>query len=212
MPRTTTIVFDTSGGSPVFHVTFPISTLPALAGMSGNETEDVKLVFHNRGGRPIFHIGGAEIGVTPADAWDSATEANAAMHGRGGSAEEGGVDGTPPVRVSVEEDTPRIPANQKGKGKEVQEDMARESSNWSSNVQKEISSFPSRDASPTAQLLVPQQYSYEEQEALIRGFLTLDCFEDVYQQGREEFAFALDPSQPIARPLLAEEEAEWGLL
>ncbi|KAF8168832.1 hypothetical protein K438DRAFT_1983687 [Mycena galopus ATCC 62051] len=127
MPRTTTIIFKTLGGSPVFHVPFPISTLPALAGVPGDDNEDVKLVFRNRRGRPTFHVGGAEIGVSPADAWDSAT----VIHGRKAKAEQGGAEGTPQVRVKVEEGTPRTPAKRNGKGKERQERVVEQGSSKS---------------------------------------------------------------------------------
>jgi hypothetical protein len=125
MARTTTFIVETTGGSPVFHIPFPISSLGALAGIQGDgqENENVKFVFRNRGGTPTFHVGGAEVGVSPADAWDYATVVKAVMRerrlkveGQSERAAEG--VGMPQVRVKVEEDTPRMPAKTKRKGQE----------------------------------------------------------------------------------------------
>ncbi|KAF8173140.1 hypothetical protein K438DRAFT_1940227 [Mycena galopus ATCC 62051] len=82
---------------------------------------------------------------------DLATVVNAVIHWRKAKAEQGGVEGwvegTPRVRVKVEEGTPRIPARK----------------NWKEGKERR------------------EQYSREERDAPVRGSLTLDCFEEVYQ-------------------------------
>lgn len=119
MVRTTTFIIETTGGAPIFHIPFPISSLGALAG-TGHESENVKFVFRNVGGTPTFHVGGAEVGVPP-DAWDYAKVVKAVMGERRVKAERelavGGVE-TPHVRVKVEDETPRMPATVKGKEQE----------------------------------------------------------------------------------------------
>ncbi|KAF8168851.1 hypothetical protein K438DRAFT_1983702 [Mycena galopus ATCC 62051] len=108
---------------------------------------------------------------------------------------------TPQVQVKIE--VGLVTRNEKGK--EWQGRVVEQGSSKSAATQ--IPSIPPREASP-----VPRQHPLEERDALVRWSLTLDCFEEVYQVGREDFAFALDPSLPVARPLNVEEEAEWRRL
>ncbi|KAJ6575785.1 hypothetical protein DFH09DRAFT_1151069, partial [Mycena vulgaris] len=125
---TTKFIIETTGGAPVFHIPFPISALGALAGVdprggsgsvsatgkgshreSGdrgqrempNVDEDVQFIFRNKGGTPTFHVGGADIGVCAADAWDLTRVVRAVMRGR--AAAEGD------VTVKVEEGTAGVP-------------------------------------------------------------------------------------------------------
>ncbi|KAJ6453353.1 hypothetical protein C8R45DRAFT_633768 [Mycena sanguinolenta] len=138
MARTTTLIIETLGGAPIFHIPFPISSLPLLAGMSSGasqenglgqgengiqnntnaaECEHVDLIFRNHGGTPTFHVGGADVGVGPSDAWDYTSVVNAVMAGR--AARVAGANNTD-LRVKVEEESPRIP--RQAKGKERQQD------------------------------------------------------------------------------------------
>jgi hypothetical protein len=124
MARTISFIIETLDGAPVFHIPFPISYSGALAGV-GNENENVKFVFRNRGGTPTFHVGGAEVGVSSADAWDYATVVNAVMRERRVKSEKdravgSGVAGSSQVRVKVEEETLRIPGKGQDKGKQRQ--------------------------------------------------------------------------------------------
>ncbi|KAJ7279175.1 hypothetical protein C8J57DRAFT_1713060 [Mycena rebaudengoi] len=61
----TTIVIETIGGAPVFHIPVPLNIV-SRAPPGGA----VKFVFRNIGGTPTFHVGGAEVGVGDEDAWD----------------------------------------------------------------------------------------------------------------------------------------------
>ncbi|KAF7344050.1 Aldo-ket-red domain-containing protein [Mycena venus] len=175
----------------------PISTLGALTDGHDDANEKVKFVFRNTGGTPTFHVGGAEVGVAPGDAWDYATVVKAVMRERRLKA---GGEETPQVRVKVEEETPRMLMKEKGKGAERQRECNEQGSSKSA---MDVTSTP-----------VPpsRQFSREELDALRRGSLTLDCFDEVYEQGRQDFAFALDPSQPLTRALTEEEETEWHAL
>jgi hypothetical protein len=40
----------------------------------------------------------------------------------------------------------------------------------------------------------------------------VETLEEVYETSRQQFAFAIDPSQPVTRPLTAEEGAGWHRL
>ncbi|KAF8168854.1 hypothetical protein K438DRAFT_1983705 [Mycena galopus ATCC 62051] len=183
MPRIRTIIFQALG-----HVPFPLDPPRTRWRPRRRQrlNEHVKLVFRNRGGRPTFQVRGAEIGVSSADAWGLETVVNAVIHGRNTRAQQGGLQGTPRVRVKVEEGTPRIPAKRNGKGKERQERVTDGDANTQYYAMRSVSG-----------------------DALVRGSLTWDCFEEVYQVEHEDFAFALDPSLPVARPLT---EAEWRRL
>ncbi|KAJ7257552.1 hypothetical protein B0H12DRAFT_1111164 [Mycena haematopus] len=207
MPRTTTLIIETLGGAPVFHIPFPISTLPFLAGVSreekgleqppndNNDTtepEHVNLIFRNRGGTPTFHVGGAEVGVGPADAWDYTRVIKAVMAGRAARvAGENGLD----VRVKVEEETPRVPSKGKGKEKERQREG-----------QEAMAEQDGRQGTSLHPL------SAEERYALSRGSLHLRTLQQIRAQGQEEFALALDPALPTTRALSPEEEKGWWAL
>ncbi|KAJ7924698.1 hypothetical protein B0H13DRAFT_1977400 [Mycena leptocephala] len=52
-------------------------------------------------------------------------------------------------------------------------------------------------------------YSREEQHALRTGTVTVESLEEVYENGRRDFALQCAPSQPADRSLTAEEDAEY---
>ncbi|KAJ7087085.1 hypothetical protein C8R44DRAFT_991376 [Mycena epipterygia] len=139
MARTTTFVIETTAGAPVFHIPFPISTLAEFAGASSTGDsegpEHVEFIFRNSGGTPTFHVGGAEVGVSSADAWDYATVVRRVMRARearvkaeaGGNAVAGSSTGDGvqvEVRIKEEHETPRILQKGKRKTREVQETSA----------------------------------------------------------------------------------------
>ncbi|KAJ7873477.1 hypothetical protein B0H14DRAFT_2719672 [Mycena olivaceomarginata] len=217
MARTISFIIETLDGAPVFHIPFPISYSGALAGV-GNENENVKFVFRNRGGTPTFHVGGAEVGVSSADAWDYATVVNAVMRERRVKSEKdravgSGVAGSPQVRVKVEEETPKIPGKGQDKGKQRQREGGSSAATGVQNTDRVIDiSTPRRPPVPGSQPAVLRQYSREERDAFRRHSLTVETLEEVYETSRQQFAFAIDPSQPVTRPLTAEEGAEWHRL
>jgi hypothetical protein len=65
---------------------------------------------------------------------------------------------------------------------------------------------------PPSQQISRGQFSREEVHALLRGSLSLESFDEIYKEGQQDFAFALDPSQPFTRPLTEEEDVEWRAL
>ncbi|KAJ6521883.1 hypothetical protein B0H19DRAFT_684454 [Mycena capillaripes] len=214
MPRTTTFVFDTTGGAPVFHIPIPISSLAALTGDdSDGEPQHVKFVFRNSGGNPTFHVGGAEVGIGPGEVLDYATVARAVMCKRHVEAEAEkhallGVGEGVQVQVEIEEETPRVP--RAGKGKEREREAEK--------IQGADLAYQIIDVStprpPPAFRSIPSRrnYSREEQEALQRGPLTIATLSGAYEEGRREFALQCTPELPDTRMLSAEEDAEWRAL
>ncbi|KAK6988571.1 hypothetical protein R3P38DRAFT_2660404 [Favolaschia claudopus] len=211
MTRTTTFIIETTGGSPTFHIPFPISSLAALASSSSSnnknnnnnphENENVKFLFRNSGGRPTFHVGGAEVGVSSAEAWDYATVVEAVMGQRRKRLPLG--LGTPNVRVKVEEETPGVAmvGSGKGKGKEKEKERPIE------NVDEDPSTSRSRLPSPAA--AQRRQFTREELHALARGSLAIDSIDRIENDGRQDFLYTIDPTLPPDRPLAADEQAEW---
>ncbi|KAF7373963.1 hypothetical protein MSAN_00608800 [Mycena sanguinolenta] len=213
MARITTLIIETLGGAPVFHIPFPISTLPLLAGVSsglsqgngleqgenrtphnksGTELEHVNLVFRNHGGTPTFHVGGADVGVGPSDAWDYTRVINAVMKGRAARvAGDNGVD----LRVKVEEESPRIPSRAKGKERQRDGDGAEHAG-------------PRRQTSESRR----RPLSTEERLALVRGSIALSALPAMRAEGMAEFAVLVDPTRPVGEPLSPEEDEEWWTL
>ncbi|KAJ7038991.1 hypothetical protein C8F04DRAFT_332784 [Mycena alexandri] len=209
MARTTSVIIETTGGSPVFHIPFPLSAMVHI----GDNANDVQLIFRNSGGNPTFHVGGADVGVAAGDAWDYGTVVRAVMSERrrvaaGGVAED--------VRVKVEEVTPRMSVKAKGKGKEreiaevtdeqgteariLPDDLSSQQDSPShpmSSISNPLSSFPNRPL------------TREERSALARGSLSRQNFAGIYEDGRQDFAFTINPSLPVNRDLTAPEEIEW---
>lgn len=120
----TTIIIETTGGAPVFHIPVPLNIV-SRAPPGGA----VKFVFRNIGGTPTFHVGGAEVGVGDEDAWDLGRVVRAVGERRVKIEEEeqrlwidsgNGGTGSGDVRVWVkeEEEEVRIPGRDKGKGRE----------------------------------------------------------------------------------------------
>ncbi|KAJ7618115.1 hypothetical protein DFH06DRAFT_1237085 [Mycena polygramma] len=210
MPRSTTFIIETTGGAPVFHIPVPISLL--------GEHENVKFVFRNFGGTPTFHVGGADVGVGPGEAYDYATTTVAVMRERrikleregqelvmledGVAASGPSSEGTPQVRMKLEEETPRVPKRSKGKEKAREHDAEGDAGQGGST-----SAFTGASNTTDA---VPS--SPEEVLALQRGSLHVDNFAEVYEQGRQDFALRCAPSQPSDRALTSDEEKEWRLL
>ncbi|KAJ7635839.1 hypothetical protein DFH06DRAFT_1220564 [Mycena polygramma] len=210
MPRSTTFIIETTGGAPVFHIPVPISLL--------GEHENVKFVFRNFGGTPTFHVGGAEVGVGPGDAYDYPATIKAVIRARRIKREreeqelvmlEDGVvaagpssQGTPQVRMKLEEETPRVPKRSKGKEK-AREDDAEGDAGQGGSTSAVSGASNTTDAVPS---------SPEEVLALQRGSLHVGNFAEVYEQGRQDFALRCAPSQPSDRALTSEEEKEWRLL
>ncbi|KAK7042101.1 Aldo-ket-red domain-containing protein [Favolaschia claudopus] len=202
MTRTTTFIIETTGGSPTFHIPFPISSLAALASSSTNNPhENVKFLFRNSGGRPTFHVGGAEVGVSSAEAWDYATVVEAVMGQRRKRLPLG--LGTPNVRVKVEEETPGVAMVGSGKGK----GKRKEKETPIDPADEDPSTLRSRLSSPAA--AQRRQFTREELHALARGSLAIDSIDGIENDGRQDFLYTIDPSLPPDRPMAADEQAEW---
>ncbi|KAJ7445998.1 hypothetical protein B0H11DRAFT_394981 [Mycena galericulata] len=221
MARRTRVVIETTGGSPIFHIPFPLSSLAALAEVnphgSDTQSENVELIFRNIGGKPTFHVGGAEVGVAPQEAWDYATVVKAVMQARSNADTGRTEDGQ--VRVKVEEESPRIPHHAKGKGKERKgrtesrrrvNEQAQASQSQTTNAQSQI---PDHNIDVPTTMPPPSQRSIsaEEHAALRRG-LPLHILDEVYAQGRRDFAAQCAPLQSPDRPLTRDEAAEWHAL
>ncbi|KAJ6620478.1 hypothetical protein B0H10DRAFT_2021740 [Mycena sp. CBHHK59/15] len=187
----TTFVIETTGGSPVFHIPVPLSLLTAAPG-------SVKYVFRNRGGNPTFHVGGAEVGVSAADAWDYGTVVRGVREARimklegTAAAQKKNVD----VRaIKTEEGTPRISRKDKGKEQDIGYERR-----------------PAEADCPPEPTDPPVPRNYEEVSAILRGSLTPQTLRDVYERGKREFALQCAPTLPPDRTLNAAEEAEYAPL
>ncbi|KAJ7730152.1 hypothetical protein B0H16DRAFT_1585571 [Mycena metata] len=214
MARTTSVIIETTGGSPVFHIPFPLSAMVHV----GDNANEVQLIFRNSGGNPTFHVGGADMGVAAGDAWDYGTVVKAVMSERRRVA-AGGVAGD--VRVKVEDVTPRIQGKAKGKRKErrieagtqVEHERETEASIAPDNLRfQPDGDSPSHPMSSISNLLpsLPDRpLTREERSALDRGSLSHETFASIYEDGRQDFAFTIDPSLPVNRDLTASEEIEW---
>ncbi|KAJ6485408.1 hypothetical protein C8R47DRAFT_1130092 [Mycena vitilis] len=208
MPRTTTFIIETTGGAPVFHIPVPISLL--------DEHENVRFVFRNFGGTPTFHVGGADVGVAPGEAYDYITTTVAVMRERRIKLEKEGQDmlqdgmgaagsssqGTPQVRIKLEEQTPRVPKRSKGKEKAREDDAEGDSD--------QAGSKSAVGGAPNATDAVPS--SPEELLLIERGSVELENFAEVYEHARQDFALRCAPSEPPDRTLTSVEEKEWRLL
>ncbi|KAJ7089036.1 hypothetical protein C8R43DRAFT_1050661 [Mycena crocata] len=243
MAHITAIVIEVTGGSPLFHIPVPLSAIPGLSGGtarrggdgntqagSSNDAPDEKfqLVFRIKDGSPTFHIGGAEVGVSAADAYNYATALRGVVKARSkaketrdraaGLAAFGSrdirVDETPRVRVKVEEETPRIPQRDKGKKREREKKQV-EPAHAVGHAVMDVRAI----AVPTASSVSPpspttfrrenREYTEEEQAAFARGSLTLENFAEVYAEGQHDFAVECAPSEPGGRKLSDIEDTEW---
>ncbi|KAJ7719997.1 hypothetical protein DFH07DRAFT_309651 [Mycena maculata] len=214
MVRTTRFVFETTGGSPTFHIPFPLSSLTALAGVhpdgSTSELEDIELIFRNIGGTPTFHVGGAEIGVESGAAWDYNTVIGPVLQARLKAKGEQ-VSGFGEVRVKVEEEEARIPQNAKGKENDKTGSVNSQRGNLpTANQQPQNHSAPGvliKQVSAASR--EHRSFSAEEASALARG-TRLHVLDAVEARGRQDFALLCAPAQPAERRLTIEEQVEWN--
>ncbi|KAJ7917772.1 hypothetical protein B0H13DRAFT_1994392 [Mycena leptocephala] len=116
--------------------------------------------------------------------------------------------GMPQVRVKVEEDTPRMPAKTKRKGQEREVERGNEPGGSRLGA---ITPNPTNVIDVSTPHRPPRRrlYSREEQHALRTGTVTVESLEEVYENGRRDFALQCAPSQPADRSLTAEEDAEY---
>ncbi|KAJ7153269.1 hypothetical protein C8R46DRAFT_1357168 [Mycena filopes] len=245
--RTTSVIIETTGGAPVFHIPFPLSSMAHIS-----DTGDVQLIFRNSGGTPTFHVGGAEVGVAPKDAWDYGSVVHAVMEERKRRvAAPGGVGaGAGDVNVKVEENTPRMPGKTSAKGKEREREREPEVETANQEETNDENSAPQRTetdglevdepespqrdrgsdhsfllrsspnpnpmssiSNPSAKSSLPTRpLTQEERAALHRGSLTRYTFGDIYEDGRQDFAFTCEPKLPANRALTEAEESEWAPL
>ncbi|KAJ7696948.1 hypothetical protein B0H17DRAFT_1328978 [Mycena rosella] len=239
MDHKTTFTIETTGGSPVFHLPFPLASFAALA--EDSDTGHVEFVFRNIGGTPTFHVGGSEVGVSPGDAWNYPGVVRRVMEARARAM--GGE-----VTVKLEEGTPRIPAADKGKKKRGDirrqaedaehrnEDPATtnsiptDSQNETAGRMPRLPLMQSKDtgrntADTTARTheypatiiqnenaAPPRTYSREEIAAMQRGSLSRSGYDEVLEAGRFDFALLCDPSHAPSRPLTTLQKIEWSLL
>ncbi|KAJ7196995.1 hypothetical protein GGX14DRAFT_671520 [Mycena pura] len=206
MQQATTIVIETTGGAPVFHIPFPISTLNSL-GSGGAASENVKFVFRNSGGTPTFHVGGAAVGVSLTEAWDYATVARAVMQRVKTKGEPSSAVAPDGVQIKIEEETPRMLMKDKRMSREPEAE-ANEQRGSEAAIDITDLTTPRRPS----RCVAVRQYSREESDALKRGSLTVETFDDAYKEGRQDFAYFCDPSKPLNRTLSVTEENEWRLL
>ncbi|KAJ6448634.1 hypothetical protein C8R45DRAFT_1115143 [Mycena sanguinolenta] len=100
------------------------------------------------------------------------------------------------IRLKVEEESPRIPSQ--AKGKERQRDGEEAVADQADRQQ----------TSNSGEFPPPPPLSVEERLAVARGSLALTALTEVRTKGIWDFALEVHPARPVAHPLSAEEEDE----